>query len=78
MDSGVFHIIKGGIIYELEPEDEGGYVISVPALPGCISTGDTIEHALEMIAEAMELWLEVAREKGFAIPTQFDLLQQAC
>jgi predicted RNase H-like HicB family nuclease len=77
MDGGVFHIIKGGIIYELEPEDEGGYVISVPALPGCISTGDTIEEALAMIAEAMELWLEVAREKGFPIPTQFDLLQQA-
>jgi predicted RNase H-like HicB family nuclease len=77
MDSGVFHIIKGGIIYELEPEDEHGYVISVPALPGGISTGDTIEEALAMIAEAMELWLEVAREEGFPIPAQFELLQQA-
>ena len=75
--SETFHIIKDGIIYELEPEEGGGYVISVPALPGCISVGDTIDEALRMVADATELWLEVAREKGFPIPEQFQLLKQA-
>jgi len=72
-DTGVFHIIKSGILYELEREDDGSFVISVPALPGCISAGDTIEEALDMIVEATELWLEVARERGLVIPAQFDL-----
>jgi antitoxin HicB len=72
-DPGVFHIIKGGIVYELEREDDGSYCINVPALPGCISVGDTIEEALDMIQEAMGLWLEVARERGLVIPAQFDL-----
>ena len=72
-DTGVFHIIKSGILYELEREDDGSFVISVPALPGCISAGDTIEEALDMIVEATELWLEVARERGLVIPSQFDL-----
>ncbi len=72
-DTGVFHIIKGGIVYELERDDDGTFMINVPALPGCISVGDTIEEALDMIAEATELWLEVARERGLVIPAQFDL-----
>ncbi|MBW4688271.1 MAG: type II toxin-antitoxin system HicB family antitoxin [Komarekiella atlantica HA4396-MV6] len=42
----------------LEPSDEGGYTVSVPSLPGCISEGETIEEALENIQEAMELYLE--------------------
>ena len=36
----------------LEPSDEGGYTIYVPALPGCISEGDNIDEALENITEA--------------------------
>ncbi len=42
----------------LEPSDEGGYTVYVPALPGCISEGDTIEEALKNIREALELYLE--------------------
>ena len=42
----------------LEPSDEGGYSIYVPALPGCISEGDNIDEALENIQEAIELYLE--------------------
>ena len=37
----------------LEPSDEGGYTVSVPALPGCISEGDSIDEALANIQEAM-------------------------
>ncbi|MBC7234065.1 MAG: type II toxin-antitoxin system HicB family antitoxin [Chloroflexi bacterium] len=42
----------------LEPSDEGGFTVYVPALPGCISEGETIEEALENIREAIELYLE--------------------
>ncbi|MCS7066041.1 MAG: type II toxin-antitoxin system HicB family antitoxin [Fimbriimonadales bacterium] len=42
----------------LEPSDEGGYTVYVPALPGCISEGDTLEEALQNIREAIELYLE--------------------
>ena len=42
----------------LEPSDEGGYTAIVPALPGCISEGDTVQSALQNIREAIELYLE--------------------
>ena len=42
----------------LEPSDEGGYTIYVPALPGCLSEGDTEEEALANIQEAISLYLE--------------------
>lgn len=42
----------------LEPSDEGGYTAFVPALPGCISEGDTKEETLRNLREAVELYLE--------------------
>ena len=42
----------------LEPSDEGGYTALVPALPGCISEGDTRDGAIANIQEAMALYLE--------------------
>ena len=68
-----FHVIKHGVVYELRPEPEGGFTINVPALPGCISYGETFEEAMTMIADAMEGWLAVARDEGFPIPAQFEL-----
>lgn len=44
------------------PETVGGYSVSVPALPGCHSQGETMEDALANIREAAELWLEVTAE----------------
>ncbi len=49
---------------ELTPEPEGGWFVCVRELPGCMSTGDTPEEAMEMIREAMRLWLEVSLEDG--------------
>ena len=46
----------------LEPSDEGGYTAHVPALPGCISEGNTREEALTNIQEAIELYVEPAEE----------------
>jgi len=42
----------------LEPSKEGGYMVIVPSLPGCVSEGDTREEALKNIREAIELYLE--------------------
>ncbi|HSJ55177.1 MAG TPA: type II toxin-antitoxin system HicB family antitoxin [Anaerolineae bacterium] len=42
----------------LEPSDEGGYTVYVPALPGCVSEGDSVDEALRNIREAIELYLE--------------------
>jgi predicted RNase H-like HicB family nuclease len=41
-----------------EPSDDGGYTAYVPALPGCISEGDTLEEARRHIREAIDLYLE--------------------
>ena len=42
----------------LIPSEDGGYTVVVPALPGCISEGDTEEEALANIREAIALYLE--------------------
>lgn len=42
----------------LEPSEEGGYTVSVPALPGCLSEGDTKAEALRNIKEAVALYLD--------------------
>jgi len=47
----------------LEKSDDGGYTVYVPALPGCISEGDTIEEALANIKEAIELYLEPVEDE---------------
>jgi predicted RNase H-like HicB family nuclease len=47
-------------------EKVGGYSVSVPALPGCHSQGETLGEALNNIREAAELWLEVAAEQATA------------
>ena len=46
----------------LEPSEDGGYTVYVPALSGCISEGDNIDEALENIQEAIELYLEPIEE----------------
>jgi predicted RNase H-like HicB family nuclease len=47
----------------LEPQEEGGYTVYVPSLPGCISQGETHEEALANIKEAIELYLEPDEEE---------------
>ena len=42
----------------LEPSEEGGFTVYVPALPGCISEGATRDEALANIQEAIALYLE--------------------
>ncbi len=53
-----------------EQESDGGYVVSIPALPGCISQGDTRDEALANIREAAELYAEHFRERGEPLPRE--------
>ena len=46
------------LIVILEPQEEGGYTVYAPSLPGCISQGETREEAIKNIKEAIELYLE--------------------
>jgi len=46
------------------PEAVGGYSVSVPAMRGCYSEGETLEEALANIREAAELWIEVQSERA--------------
>ena len=57
----------------LEREADGGYVVSVPALPGCVSQGDRRADALNNIREAIEVYLEDCREAGEPVPTEAGL-----
>jgi predicted RNase H-like HicB family nuclease len=72
-----FHLIREGIVLELRPEPEGGFTVSVPALPGCVTFGETIEEGMTMAEDAIAGWLAVAKEEGFPIPEQFEELAAA-
>lgn len=52
----------------LTQEPEGGYTAVVPALPGCITYGDNVNHAIDMAKEAIEGYLEILKEQGDEIP----------
>lgn len=52
----------------LYPEEAGGFTVMLKDLPGCMSQGETLEEAYEMIAEAKDLWLESCYEDGVPIP----------
>jgi predicted RNase H-like HicB family nuclease len=46
------------------PEDDGGYTVIIPDLPGCMSQGETLEEAIENINQARELWIETVYNSG--------------
>jgi antitoxin HicB len=52
----------------LSDDDGGGYLVEVPDLPGCMTDGDTLEEAIRKAGEAIESWIQVAKECGKKIP----------
>lgn len=46
-----------------------GYSVDVPDLPGCVATGTTVEHARQMIAEAIEMHLDLMEQSGETVPS---------
>ncbi len=51
----------------VEDKEEGGFVVSYPELPGCITCGETIEAAVANALDAKKTWLEAALEDGVKI-----------
>jgi predicted RNase H-like HicB family nuclease len=48
--------------------DDQAFIAEVPELPGCMAHGDTQESALKNIQEAIDLWIDTAKEKGQDVP----------
>ena len=61
------------VMFRKEPE--GGFTVIVPSLSGCITYGETIEGAIKMAKEAIELYLESLRDHGEEIPTEEGTLE---
>lgn len=59
----------------LQKEQEGGYTVSVPVLPGCITYGENIDEAIAMAKEAIELYIEELTERGEIIPDNNETLE---
>lgn len=59
----------------LRKEPEGGYTVTVPSLPGCVTYGKSIEEATEMAKEAIELYLESLKSHNEEIPTDEGVLE---
>lgn len=59
----------------LRKEPEGGYTVTVPTFPGCVTFGETVDEAIAMAKEAIELYIEDLLEKGEDIPTEEGLLE---
>ena len=57
------------ILLTPEPE-QGGYIVDVPALPGCHTLGDTLEEAIANAREAIAGWIESAEKHGEPIPEE--------
>lgn len=53
----------------LVPESEGGFVVSVPELPGVVTEGETVAEALAMAKDAIEGYLATMRERGWDLPS---------
>ena len=52
----------------LSEEDGGGFLISFPDLPGCMSDGETIEEAMTNAEDALNCWMQAQKEAGKSIP----------
>lgn len=59
----------------LRKEPEGGYTVLVPALPGCVTYGKTIEEAIEMARDAITGYIESLIEDGETIPLEEELIE---
>lgn len=61
-------VLKYTVVFE--PAEEGGYVVTVPALPGCVTQGETFEEAIEMAKDAIDGYLAVLKDEGQKPPTE--------
>jgi antitoxin HicB len=59
----------------LHKDPDGGFAVSVPALPGCFTQGDDLDDAIAMAKEAIELYIEELKERGEPIPDDSDTIE---
>ena len=59
-----------------EPAEEGGYVVTVPVLPGCVTEGETLEEARAMAHEAALGYLESLQKNGEPIPADVEIREE--
>lgn len=64
----VAQVLKYTVVFE--PAEEGGYVAYVPALPGCVTEGDTLEEAMEMVRDAISGYIASLKKHGEPIPEE--------
>ncbi len=60
-------------VRHLSKEEGGGYLIEFPDLPGCMSDGETVEETIENGIDAVQCWIEAAKEANRDIPSPNDL-----
>ncbi|MBP1843853.1 putative RNase H-like HicB family nuclease [Rhizobium petrolearium] len=56
------------LVSPLSPEDGGGFLATVPDLPGCMSDGETPQEAISNVQDAIESWIEATHDMGRDIP----------
>lgn len=61
----------------LQSEPEGGYTVMVPALPGCVTFGNNVDHALEMAREAIGGYIELLQAQNEPVPDDSQTLEYA-
>lgn len=61
-------VLRYTVIFE--PAEEGGYVVSVPALPGCVTEGDTFEEAMYMVKDAISAYIASLKKHNEPIPQE--------
>ena len=55
----------------LHPEpEEGGYTVTVPALEGCVTQGETLEEAIALARDAIQLYIETLKAAGLPVPEE--------
>lgn len=57
----------------LHPDvEEGGYTVIVPALPGCVTQGETLEDAIAMAKDAIRLYIDTLIVDGLPVPEEHE------
>lgn len=59
----------------LHKEPTGGFTVTVPVLPGCITYGEDVDEAIAMAKEAIQLYIEELKERGEIIPDDSNTLE---
>jgi antitoxin HicB len=68
-------MLRYHVMLRWEPEDEV-YTAWVPSLPGCVTFGNTIEEALEMVRDAIEIYVETLISHGEEVPTDESVIER--